>query len=64
MIPSYLMGAFAKTPADAYVGHMFKALKFCIPTKSTIVPHGPDWLHEVKTTSTAFALSGTVIVFA
>jgi len=26
----------------------FKALKFCIPTKSTIVPHGPDWLHEVK----------------
>jgi bifunctional non-homologous end joining protein LigD len=21
---------------------------FCILTKSTIVPNGPDWLHEVK----------------
>ena len=21
---------------------------FCIPTRSTIVPDGPDWLHEVK----------------
>jgi len=21
---------------------------FCLPTKSTIVPNGPDWLHEVK----------------
>jgi len=27
---------------------MFKAFEFCIPTKSTIVPHGPDWLHEIK----------------
>jgi bifunctional non-homologous end joining protein LigD len=27
---------------------MFKALEFCIPTGSTIVPDGPDWLHEVK----------------
>ena len=22
--------------------------EFCLPTKSTIVPDGPDWLHEVK----------------
>jgi len=22
--------------------------EFCLPTKSTIVPNGPDWLHEVK----------------
>ena len=22
--------------------------EFCLPTRSTIVPHGPDWLHEVK----------------
>jgi ATP-dependent DNA ligase len=22
--------------------------EFCIPTKATIVPDGPDWLHEVK----------------
>jgi hypothetical protein len=27
---------------------MFKAFEFCIPTKSTIVPHGQDWLHEVN----------------
>ena len=22
--------------------------EFCIPTKSTTVPHGPEWLHEIK----------------
>ena len=22
--------------------------EFCIPTKATIVPTGPDWLHEIK----------------
>jgi ATP-dependent DNA ligase len=27
---------------------MFKPSDFCIPTKSTSVPAGPDWLHEVK----------------
>ena len=27
---------------------MFKAFEFCIPTKSTTVPHGPEWLHETK----------------
>jgi bifunctional non-homologous end joining protein LigD len=27
---------------------MFKAFDFCLPTKSTSVPDGPDWLHEVK----------------
>jgi len=27
---------------------MLKAFEFCIPTRSTIVPDGPDWLHEVK----------------
>jgi ATP-dependent DNA ligase len=27
---------------------MFKPFEFCIPTKSTSVPVGPDWLHEVK----------------
>jgi ATP-dependent DNA ligase len=21
---------------------------FCIPTRSTVVPDGPDWLHEIK----------------
>jgi bifunctional non-homologous end joining protein LigD len=27
---------------------MFKAFEFCIPTKSTSVPAGPEWLHEIK----------------
>jgi ATP-dependent DNA ligase len=27
---------------------MFKSFEFCLPTRSTIVPRGPDWLHEVK----------------
>jgi bifunctional non-homologous end joining protein LigD len=27
---------------------MFKAFEFCIPTKATSVPTGPDWLHDVK----------------
>ena len=27
---------------------MFKGFDFCLPTKSTSVPSGPDWLHEVK----------------
>ena len=25
---------------------MLKALEFCLPTRSTIVRDGPDWLHE------------------
>jgi hypothetical protein len=27
---------------------MFKPFEFCIPTRSTTVPTGPDWLHEIK----------------
>jgi hypothetical protein len=27
---------------------MFQSFEFCIPTRSTIVPTGPDWLHEIK----------------
>ena len=27
---------------------MFKPFDFRLPTKSTTVPSGPDWLHEVK----------------
>jgi hypothetical protein len=29
-------------------GLMLRSLEFCIPTKSTTVPDGPNWLHEVK----------------
>jgi bifunctional non-homologous end joining protein LigD len=31
---------------NAYLDRM--SFEFCLPTKSTIVPDGPDWLHEVK----------------
>ena len=27
---------------------MFKAFEFCIPTTSTKVRAGPEWLHEIK----------------
>jgi bifunctional non-homologous end joining protein LigD len=27
---------------------MFSAFDFCLPTRSTSVPSGPDWFHEVK----------------
>jgi len=27
---------------------MFRAFDFCLPTKATIVPATPDWLHEIK----------------
>jgi ATP-dependent DNA ligase len=27
---------------------MFKAFDFCVPTRATIFPSGPDWLHEIK----------------
>jgi bifunctional non-homologous end joining protein LigD len=37
-----------KPAANAYLGRMFKAFEFCIPTKVIHVPASPDWLHEVK----------------
>ena len=37
-----------KTAWNAYLWRMLKAFEFCVPTKSTVVPAGPDWLHEVK----------------
>jgi bifunctional non-homologous end joining protein LigD len=27
---------------------LFKAFEFCLPTKSTAVPTGPDWFHEIR----------------
>jgi hypothetical protein len=40
-----LFCGFAKSCVDVYLACMFE---FCLPTRSTIVPHGPDWLHEIK----------------
>ena len=41
--------AFVGVAANAtYLGRMFSAFDFCLPTRSTSVPSGPDWLHEVK----------------
>jgi ATP-dependent DNA ligase len=37
-----------KMGLSAYLHRMFKAFEFCLPTKSTIVPGGPDWFHEIK----------------
>jgi ATP-dependent DNA ligase len=39
---------FAKAAADTYLGGMFKAFEFCLPTNATKVPAGPEWLHEIK----------------
>jgi ATP-dependent DNA ligase len=33
---------------DGYLGHMFKAFDFCLPTTVKAVPDRPDWLHEIK----------------
>ena len=37
---------FANLRWNAYLCRM--TFDFCLPTKSTIVPATPDWLHEVK----------------
>jgi hypothetical protein len=34
--------------ANAYLPSTLKPLEFCLPTKSTNVPDGPHWFHEVK----------------
>jgi ATP-dependent DNA ligase len=39
---------FAIPQGETYLGRTFKAFKFCLPTKSTIVPATVDWLHEIK----------------
>ncbi len=41
-------GALAKRRSHPYLSRMFKSFEFCLPTRSTTVPSGPDWLHEVK----------------
>jgi len=33
---------------SAYFFYMPSTFDFCLPTRSTIVPHSSDWLHEVK----------------
>ena len=43
----YLSG-FAKDVGNHHLWLMLKAFEFCIPTTGTIVPAGPEWLHEIK----------------
>ncbi len=43
-----LQAGFAKTAAKPYLGRMPSTFDFCLPTKATAVPSGPDWLHEVE----------------
>jgi hypothetical protein len=38
---------------------MLKAREFCLPTRSTIVADGPDWLHEAKYEATGWGWSAT-----
>jgi bifunctional non-homologous end joining protein LigD len=38
----------AKLVPNAYLRRMFKVFEFCLPTRLTTVPSGPDWLHEIK----------------
>jgi ATP-dependent DNA ligase len=40
--------AVRKCKKCLYEKAMFKAFDFCIPTASTKVPSGPEWLHEIK----------------
>ena len=47
-----LFGSGRPTPKaarSAYLGRMpNNTFEFCIPSKATAVPIGPDWLHELK----------------
>lgn len=38
----------AKLPGYPYLARMLMTFEFCLPTKATAVPNGPDWLHEIK----------------
>ena len=38
-----------RQPAESsYLAAMPSTFEFCLPTRATVVPSGPDWLHEVK----------------
>jgi bifunctional non-homologous end joining protein LigD len=37
-----------KSVGPAYLRRMLRSFDFCIPTKGTQVPAGPEWLHEIK----------------
>ena len=43
-----MLVSLRKIAADAYLQRMFKAFEFCLPTKATKVPAGPEWFHEIK----------------
>jgi hypothetical protein len=46
--PAFRASMLANSAANGYLRRMFESFEFCLPTKSTSVPDGPDWLHEIK----------------
>ena len=38
----------ANWPLKTYLDAMPSTFDFCLPTRATTVPDGPDWLHEIK----------------
>jgi hypothetical protein len=40
--PVIFLSEPGKLPQNTYLQPMFKSFDFCLPTKFTIVPHGPD----------------------
>ena len=46
--PTGAVLGFASPLRRAYLRHMFKSFEFCIPTRGTKVPAGPEWVHEIK----------------
>ena len=41
---------------------LLKAFEFCLPTKSTAVPNGPEGFHEIKYDGYRLELSATASV--
>ena len=42
------MPIFNRLPDNPCLDKMLSTFDFCLPTRSTAVPHTPDWLHEIK----------------
>ena len=45
---SAFMPIFNRLPDNPCLDKMLSTFDFCLPTRSTAVPHTSDWLHEIK----------------